>query len=54
MELAEHCYRLTAGHNHGSTAVFIRHVAIALGSQAEAETQLELAWRLGFVTAESR
>jgi four helix bundle protein len=39
---------IAEGHNHGSTAVFLRHLAISLGSQAEIETQLDLAVRLGF------
>jgi len=37
---------IAEGHNNGSSAVFLRHLAVALGSQAELETQLELAIRL--------
>ena len=43
---------IAEGHNNGSTAVFLRHLAVALGSQAELETQLELAVRLGLTTKE--
>lgn len=39
---------IAEGHNNGSTPIFLRHLAIALGSQAELETQLELSMRLGF------
>jgi four helix bundle protein len=42
---------LAEGHNRGSKQAFSNHVSIALGSQAEVETQLELAVRLGFVKA---
>ncbi len=40
---------LAEGHNRRSKQAFANHVSIALGSQAEIETQLELAVRLGFV-----
>jgi four helix bundle protein len=43
---------IAEGHNNGSTGVFLRHLAVALGSQAELETQLDLAVRLGLTTAE--
>ncbi len=42
---------LAEGHNRRSKLAFANHVSIALGSQAELETQLELAVRLGFVSA---
>jgi four helix bundle protein len=34
-----------------STASYINHLSIALGSEAELSTQLECAFRLGFVSA---
>jgi four helix bundle protein len=37
------------GHATGFTGMFLRHVAIALGSAAELETHLELAIRLGML-----
>ena len=37
---------ITEGHNGRSRQVFLNHLAIALGSQAELETELELAQRL--------
>jgi four helix bundle protein len=40
---------LAEGHNRGSRQAFTNHVSIALGSQAEIETQLDLAVRLRFV-----
>jgi len=39
------------GHQHGTNA-YRHYVMIALGSQAECETQLELALRLKFASAE--
>jgi four helix bundle protein len=39
------------GHQHGTNA-YRHYVMIALGSQAECETQLELALRLKFAPAE--
>jgi len=39
---------IAEGHNSLSTPVYLRHLSTALGSQAEAETQLELCIRLGF------
>jgi four helix bundle protein len=41
---------LAEGHNRRSRQVFANHVGIALGSQAELETQVALAVRLDFVS----
>jgi four helix bundle protein len=41
---------LAEGHNRRSRNAFANHVSIALGSQAELETQLILAVRLRFVS----
>jgi four helix bundle protein len=38
---------IAEGHNRRSTAAYASHLAIAMGSQAELETQVELAKRLG-------
>ena len=40
---------ISEGHQQG-TKVYLRHVIIAAGSAAEAETQLEIARRLGYGT----
>ncbi len=40
---------LAEGHERGSTAEFIRYIGIAKGSLAEAETQVMLCVRLGFL-----
>ena len=40
------------GFNRRSEAAYLNHVCIALGSQAELETQLELGNRTGFITAQ--
>jgi four helix bundle protein len=37
-----------------STNAFINHVSIALGSHAEVETCVEIAYRLGYVSAEQQ
>jgi len=39
---------IAEGHNRRSKLAFLNHLGIALGSQAELETQLELSARLGF------
>ena len=44
---------LAEGHCRRSTAAYLNPVSIALGSQAELETELELARRLGFVRGET-
>jgi four helix bundle protein len=41
---------LAEGHNRRSRRAYLNHVNIALGSQAEAETLLELARRLSFIS----
>jgi four helix bundle protein len=43
---------LAEGHGRRSTKAFLNHVSIAIGSQAEVATCIELAGRLGFVKAE--
>jgi four helix bundle protein len=43
---------LAEGHSRRSRQAFINHVSIALGSQAELETLLELAKRLRLVVAD--
>jgi len=40
------------GHNRRSLSAYRNHVGIALGSQAEVDTQLEIATRLEYVTIE--
>lgn len=40
---------IAEGHSRRSTRAYLNHVSIALGSQAELETELEIARRLGFV-----
>jgi four helix bundle protein len=44
---------LAEGHNRRSRNAFANHVGIALGSQAELETQLMLAVSLGFATEDN-
>ena len=44
---------LAEGHNRRSRQAFANHVGIALGSQAELETQVILAVSLGFATEEN-
>jgi four helix bundle protein len=41
---------IAEGHNRHATRAYLNHVNIALGSQAELETQLEVAVRLGYAT----
>jgi four helix bundle protein len=43
---------IAEGHATRRTGLFLRHLAIAKGSLAEVETQLELACRLGFMKAD--
>jgi four helix bundle protein len=40
---------IAEGHNRRSDGVLVNHLRIALGSQAELETQIELSARLGFL-----
>lgn len=42
---------IAEGHNRRSRQAYRNHIAIALGSQAELETQVELAYRLGFLSS---
>jgi four helix bundle protein len=44
---------LAEGHNRRSRHSFANHVSIALGSQAELETQIELAVRLQFASQDA-
>jgi len=41
---------IAEGHNRHSARAYLNHVNIALGSQAELDTQIELAVRLGYVS----
>jgi four helix bundle protein len=42
---------IAEGKGRGRTGHFVNHLIIALGSEAELQTQLELSVRLGFITA---
>ena len=44
---------IAEGKGRGRTGHFIHHLVIALGSEAELQTQLELAVRLGFIPSAS-
>ena len=44
---------IAEGHDRGSRAEYIRYLYIARGSFAEAETQIVLSNRLGFLTSEA-
>lgn len=43
---------IAEGHSRRTTQAYIHHVSITLGSQAEVETHVELARRLGFISDE--
>jgi four helix bundle protein len=43
---------IAEGHNRGGDRPYLNHVNIALGSQGELDTQLEIAVRRGYVSAE--
>ena len=45
---------LSEGSCRHSTNAFINHVSITLGSHAEVETCVEIAYRLGYVSAEQQ
>jgi four helix bundle protein len=38
------------GHSRRSTKAYLNHVSVAIGSQAELETHIEISRRLGFLT----
>ena len=42
---------IAEGHARSSTKDYLHHISIALGSLGEVETQLEIAVRLGYMTA---
>ena len=42
---------IAEGHCRRTTKAYLNHVSIALGSQGELETLLELGFRLGFIAA---
>jgi four helix bundle protein len=41
---------LAEGHSRRTTKAYLNHVSVAIGSQAELETHIELSRRLGFLT----
>jgi four helix bundle protein len=41
--------KIAAGHERGNTREYIQHLAVALGSISEVETQMEVARRLGYI-----
>jgi four helix bundle protein len=43
---------IAEGHSRESTREFLKHVSIAMGSLSEVETQMEIANRLGYLSAE--
>jgi four helix bundle protein len=43
---------IAEGHSRRSRQAYLNHLSIALGSQSELETQIELSQRLGFITDE--
>jgi four helix bundle protein len=44
---------IAEGHTRGSTKEFRRYIGMAMGSLSECETQLLLAWRIGFLEESS-
>lgn len=44
---------IAEGHSRRTRQAYLNHLSIALGSQSELETQIELAFRLGFLSQES-
>ena len=45
---------IAEGHGLKQTQAYLRHLAIANGSLAELETQLEIAQRLGYIVAQDK
>jgi four helix bundle protein len=45
---------IAEGHSRRSRQAYLNHLSIALGSQSEVETQIELSCRLGFISKQSR
>ena len=43
---------IAEGHSRRTTKAYLNHVSIAIGSQAELETDIELGRRLGYFTAD--
>lgn len=44
---------IAEGHSRRTRQAYLNHLSIALGSQSELETQIELAFRLGFLSQEA-
>ncbi len=44
---------IAEGHSRRTRQAYLNHLSIALGSQSEVETQIELSCRLGFLSEES-
>ena len=44
---------IAEGHNRHADRAYLNHVNIALGSQGELDTQLEIGMRLGYLSAEA-
>jgi four helix bundle protein len=44
---------IAEGHSRRSRQAYLNHLSIALGSQSEVETQIDLSCRLGFISKES-
>jgi four helix bundle protein len=45
---------IAEGHSRGTTRAYLNHVGIALGSQGELETCIEISARLGFLSGPDR
>ena len=44
---------IAEGHSRRTRQAYLNHLSIALGSQSEVETQIDLASRLGFISKQS-
>jgi len=44
---------IAEGHSRRSRQAYLNHISIALGSQSELETQIDLSCRLGFISKQS-